>query len=64
TYCLRGIIYYGDNHFTARYITSGGQIWFHDGMITGQSMRYEGMLNSQLDLYTCQSKTAVSALYS
>ncbi|KAF9465625.1 hypothetical protein BDZ94DRAFT_1133068, partial [Collybia nuda] len=34
TYHMRGIIYHGDNHFTARFITSSGQLWFHDGMST------------------------------
>lgn len=34
-YSLRDVIYYANEHFTARGITSSGQTWFHDGMFTG-----------------------------
>ena len=39
-YKLRGIIYYKDQHFTSRFITGTGMIWFHDGMLTGRSLIY------------------------
>ena len=29
---LAGVIYYGQQHFTAQVILSDGQIWFHDGI--------------------------------
>ena len=29
---LRGVIYYGGAHFTARWISNSGVVWFHDGM--------------------------------
>ncbi|KAF8874336.1 hypothetical protein BD779DRAFT_1476546 [Infundibulicybe gibba] len=30
SYILRGIIYHGNDHFTARVITEGGGVWYHD----------------------------------
>ncbi|KAF8170492.1 hypothetical protein K438DRAFT_1535142, partial [Mycena galopus ATCC 62051] len=33
-YVLRGLIYSGGSHFTARVITSTGGIWYHDGIET------------------------------
>ena len=41
-YSLRGIIYYENQHFTSRFVTGTGMIWFHDGMLTGSSLIYEG----------------------
>ena len=40
-YVLQGVIYYSNNHFTCHVITSTGMVWFHDGMLTGQSLTYE-----------------------
>ena len=40
-YNLRGIVYYNDQHFTSRFVTGTGMIWFHDGMLTGSSLIYE-----------------------
>ncbi|KAJ7934892.1 hypothetical protein B0H13DRAFT_1591282, partial [Mycena leptocephala] len=34
---LRGIIYGGQGHFTCRFIDKAGDIWFHDGMVTGRN---------------------------
>ncbi|KIL56950.1 hypothetical protein M378DRAFT_61682, partial [Amanita muscaria Koide BX008] len=41
-YKLRGIIYFGDNHFTSRIVSESGMTWFHDGIATGVSVIYEG----------------------
>lgn len=62
-YKLRGVIYHGDNHFSARFITSGGHVWFHDGILTGRVMRFEGALADTLQLSHYEGKIAVSALY-
>jgi hypothetical protein len=35
---LKGIIYYADSHYTSRSIYNQDQVWFHDGILTGQSM--------------------------
>jgi hypothetical protein len=39
-----GIIYGGQAHFTCRFIDSAGQLWYHDGMITGRECMNDGML--------------------
>ncbi|KIM35719.1 hypothetical protein M413DRAFT_56254, partial [Hebeloma cylindrosporum] len=44
SYSLLGIVYYGNDHFTARIILNDGSIWFHDGITTGQTTVYDGSL--------------------
>ena len=58
-YKLRGIVYYEDQHFTSRFITESGMIWFHDGMLTGSSLIYEGQNIDSIPI-----ETAVMAFYS
>ena len=41
-YC--DVIYHGGFHFTARIITAEGQVWYNDGMTTGNSSQYDGNL--------------------
>ena len=36
-YMLKGVIYHGANHFVARIVDSQGWIWYHDGMVTGNT---------------------------
>ncbi|KAJ7120527.1 hypothetical protein C8R43DRAFT_883521 [Mycena crocata] len=45
-YNLRAIIYHGENHFTSRIIKPSGQIWYHDGILTGGECKPDGMLSS------------------
>ena len=40
-YRLCGIIYFGSFHFTCRLIDHEGKIWYHDGIQTGSSCRYD-----------------------
>ncbi|KAJ6464410.1 hypothetical protein C8R45DRAFT_840437 [Mycena sanguinolenta] len=35
SYLLRGVVYLGDNHFTARIIRRTGQCWYHNGQLHG-----------------------------
>ncbi|KAF8237138.1 hypothetical protein L208DRAFT_1248708, partial [Tricholoma matsutake] len=42
-YNLRGVIYYAADHFTVWVITGSGMVWYHDGLLTGQSLVYESM---------------------
>ena len=62
-YKLRGIIYFGNNHFTSRIISYTGQTWFHDGITTGQSVIYEGEIQHLKAINTCQGKQASVAIY-
>ncbi|KIM48492.1 hypothetical protein M413DRAFT_62862, partial [Hebeloma cylindrosporum] len=65
TYSLCGVVYYGNNHFTARIILHDGSIWFHDGITTGQTTIYMGSLTLNCpDLNICRGKDASPALYS
>ncbi|KAI0713347.1 hypothetical protein C8Q76DRAFT_621326 [Earliella scabrosa] len=40
-YRLAGIVYYHNLHFVCRVIDKGGQVWFHDGVVNGESAIYE-----------------------
>jgi hypothetical protein len=62
-YQLRGIIYFGNNHFTSRIISHTGQTWFHDGMETGKSVIDEGDIQYIKVLNMCQGKQASLAIY-
>ena len=58
-YNLRGIVYYNDQHFTSRFVTGSGMIWFHDGILTGSSLIYE---SQNIDSIT--TERAIMAFYS
>ena len=62
---LRGVIYFSQNHFTSRIITQSGQVWFHDGITLQHSMRYEGLLDTELcpNMFYSNSGNAVLAIY-
>ena len=62
---IRGVIYFSQNHFTSHVITQSGQIWFHDGMTLQHSMRYEGLLDTELcpNIFYSNSGNAVLAIY-
>jgi hypothetical protein len=57
-YVLRGVIYFDNQHFTERVVTSTGMIWFHDGIFTGPSLVYESQ-----DLSSITTENAVMAFY-
>ncbi|KAJ7030888.1 hypothetical protein C8F04DRAFT_961062 [Mycena alexandri] len=62
---LRGIIYGGDAHFTSRYISAQGSVWFHDGMTTARSYVEEGHIDSMdaASLVHARGKTALVLMY-
>ncbi|KAJ7264806.1 hypothetical protein C8J57DRAFT_1069652, partial [Mycena rebaudengoi] len=63
---LRGIIYHKDDHFTSRLFTPSGDIWFHDGITTWRSTRYEGNLRnigSRDALHSWDGARATLAVY-
>ena len=37
-YDLKGVIYFGNHHFTSRWVSTDGTVWFHDGMVTQPRM--------------------------
>jgi hypothetical protein len=40
--CLRGVVYYGNHHYTSRIIDEDRNVWFHDGISTGSSSQSHG----------------------
>ena len=60
-----GIIYLEGFHFTARVITLGKKVWYHDGQTTGNQVNYEGNLDdfSEMGLYKCNDRIAVAIIY-
>jgi len=63
-FSLKGIVYFGDFHYTAR-VCVGGSVWFHDGMSTGRDCTYEKRLNefTDVELSTCNGKTLSLVFY-
>ena len=61
---LKGVVYHGDFHYTARVCTDGS-VWFHDGMVSGRECTYEKKLTefTGLELSTCEAKSATLVLY-
>ncbi|KAJ7044263.1 hypothetical protein C8F04DRAFT_942404 [Mycena alexandri] len=62
---MRGIVYGGEGHFTARYISAHGSVWFHDGITTGRNCVEEGHIDS-MDLHSlahARGKTALTLIY-
>ncbi|TFK50516.1 hypothetical protein OE88DRAFT_1596590, partial [Heliocybe sulcata] len=64
-YHLRGLVYFGEYHFTSRFITKDKNIWFNDGMVTGRSCTLEGNLrDTNLEtLLQAGNKTVTLAIY-
>ena len=62
---LRGLIYFGDIHFTSRIISDDGTIWYHDVMVTGGTTVLDGRLDEMTPkaLLTCRGKKLEIALY-
>ena len=62
---LRGVIYGGGFHFTAKFISTSGNVWFHDGMTTRESCVEEGSLDQMeiSSLQTASGKSAVMLIY-
>lgn len=65
-YRLRGLIYFGEFHFVSRIIDRSGQVWFHDGMTTGSSCQWEGIIDLSSDtkwMRKAGSKTLCYCIY-
>lgn len=63
---LAGILYYGHSHFTSRILTQDKQLWFHDGITTGNQLNYEGSwfnLKDKVDLNYCNDNKASIVFY-
>jgi hypothetical protein len=64
-YRLKGIIYFGDFHFTTRIFNYNGTVWYHDGMENRGKCQYECDQSdiSSTDLKKCNTKNACLLIY-
>ena len=64
-YKLRGIVYHGRFHFNPCVITKAGDIWYHDGIATGDKCVPDSQLKniSDEELMTCKEKNIVCIVY-
>ncbi|KAK7022653.1 hypothetical protein R3P38DRAFT_2532685 [Favolaschia claudopus] len=46
-YRISGVVYSGRKHFTSRIIEKNGDIWYNDGIETGEESVFEGVLQSE-----------------
>ncbi|PPQ75657.1 hypothetical protein CVT26_001814 [Gymnopilus dilepis] len=61
-YMLKGVIYFGDNHFCVRLLTSDNNVWFHDGISTHSNLVWEGTSDSMAWSH-CRNKTVSALIY-
>ena len=61
-YRLSVVIYYGSAHFTLRYISSSGTVYFHDGL-RGHSVVPESSPIAELDLLSCRGRSSSLLVY-
>ena len=64
-YTLRGMIYHGMNHFTARIISDDSNVWYYDGMQSNGKCIKEGLFTSlsQTALRKIQDRKIIIVLY-
>jgi hypothetical protein len=62
---LKGVVYYGAYHFTSRFISDSGIIWYHDGMTTGSVFEKNITLKStsDIDIKKCNNRGLTLAVY-
>jgi hypothetical protein len=63
-YHLRGLLYFGNFHFTSRIISAEGDVWYHDGMDSRES-RSQGhrKFMKDPDWQTCHGRKLVMSIY-
>jgi len=55
----------GQHHYTSRIIDSDKNVWFHDGMITGNGSQSQGTVTNikSKDLNKCNQKSVALLVY-
>jgi hypothetical protein len=64
-YRLVGLLYFGGFHFTSRIISPDGDVWYHDGMQTGNNFKSQGhrkFMNDE-DWQACEGRKLVMSIY-
>jgi len=64
-YRLRGLLYFGSFHFTSRILSLDGDVWYHDGMQTGDKFVSHGhrKFMSDDDWQKCKGRKLVMSIY-
>jgi hypothetical protein len=62
-YNIKGIIYYGQDHFTSIFIDEINDAWYHDGIVTGQNLVNIGPVTDLQDLTENAGRKAVAIIY-
>ena len=62
---LKGIVYLGQNHFTAQIVDAKKNIWFYDGITTKLSCKLQNTMKNTTEkqLMMCNTKQAVLVIY-
>jgi predicted RNA-binding Zn-ribbon protein involved in translation (DUF1610 family) len=62
---LRGLVYFGNFHFTSRVISTEGDIWYSDGKDLGRTCLADGhsSLMHKEDWQTCKNNTLLLSIY-
>lgn len=61
---LRGLIYLGNFHFVSRIVTLDGNVWYHDGIETGNTSVFDGTIRQvPRDLWKCRGKLLTTIIY-
>ena len=56
-------MYYGHHHYTCRFVSQHGIVWYYCGIYTGTSLVNEGPLQSVTNLSVQGSQVATAAIY-
>ena len=66
TFRLRGMIYFGSFHFTSQFVDKDSNVWYHDGVSTGQKCELQGALRnlSNNQLLNTHNRYLCTVIYS
>lgn len=61
---LQGIVYFGSNHYTSRFIDDDDSVWYHDGADTGSHCLHNGdSITDLIDINTVHNRRAYIVIY-
>jgi hypothetical protein len=63
TYILRGVIYFGSDHFTSIFVDEINEAWYHDGIVTGQRLVNLGHVDDVRNLRMNNNRRAMYVIY-
>ncbi|KAH9858949.1 hypothetical protein C2E23DRAFT_718176 [Lenzites betulinus] len=60
---LSGSIYHGGGHFTSRYVNRSGEVWYHDGVSSGQHCVREAAHVNLIDIRSALGRRVTHYIY-